>query len=226
VWLLLAIAIVKGACMIRLLIVAPNRLECDLLRAVCRTEPDFRVIGTLSDTAQAAPYRERCDVVLVSHGSEPAHVTDLIRAMRGATPGPSLVVTGLPDEPQLLEYYREAGASGCIHIHDSSAELVRALRLAAQSQTRVPADKNLSVPVKSARISDGLTEGVRSNGRSLTNREREILELIARGYGSREIAQELTIQLGTAKNHVHNILDKLSVKTRRDAALYYSLDLI
>jgi two-component system nitrate/nitrite response regulator NarL len=52
------------------------------------------------------------------------------------------------------------------------------------------------------------------------------LGLISEGYGNREIAQHLTIELGTAKNHVHNILEKLSVKTRRDAAIYYTLGLV
>jgi len=61
------------------------------------------------------------------------------------------------------------------------------------------------------------------NERALTRREREILKLMAKGYGNREIAEQLTIQLGTAKNHVHNILDKLCVSSRRDAAACWSL---
>jgi DNA-binding NarL/FixJ family response regulator len=66
----------------------------------------------------------------------------------------------------------------------------------------------------------------RFNDKGLTRREREILRLIADGYGNREIAQALTIEVGTAKNHVHNILDKLNVKTRQDAAVYFSLGLV
>ncbi len=62
--------------------------------------------------------------------------------------------------------------------------------------------------------------------KNLTRREREVLQLIAQGYGNREIAKRLTIETGTAKNHVHNILDKLNVKSRKDAAVYYSLGLV
>jgi DNA-binding NarL/FixJ family response regulator len=62
--------------------------------------------------------------------------------------------------------------------------------------------------------------------KNLTRREREILKLISQGHNNREIAHALTIELGTAKNHVHNILDKLNVKSRRDAAVFYSLGLV
>ncbi|MEZ4715157.1 MAG: helix-turn-helix transcriptional regulator [Caldilineaceae bacterium] len=57
----------------------------------------------------------------------------------------------------------------------------------------------------------------------LTPREREILELISQGLTNQEIADALVIELGTVKNHVHNVLSKLHVNSRKDAALYLSL---
>jgi len=57
----------------------------------------------------------------------------------------------------------------------------------------------------------------------LTPRELEILELIANGYSNQKIANRLFIEVGTVKNHVHNILNKLDVSTREDAAAYLAI---
>jgi DNA-binding NarL/FixJ family response regulator len=54
----------------------------------------------------------------------------------------------------------------------------------------------------------------------LTGRELEVLELIGRGRTNQQIAEELVIEVGTVKNHVHNILDKLNVSSRGEAAAY------
>ena len=58
---------------------------------------------------------------------------------------------------------------------------------------------------------------------SLTERECEILELIADGLTNQEIADKLTIEVGTVKNHIHSIFDKLNLSNRKDAAIYLSL---
>ena len=57
----------------------------------------------------------------------------------------------------------------------------------------------------------------------LTEREREILTLIASGMTNQEISDQLTIEVGTVKNHIHNIFDKLNVSSRKDASLYLAL---
>jgi len=137
---------------------------------------------------------------------------------------------GLPNIEPLILRYLEAGAAGCIREQDSTDELVRAIRLAAARQVALSADL---FPVVLKRVSslanqqrEWSTTNEPMNEKNLTRREREILQLLVQGYGNREIARQLTIELGTAKNHVHNILDKLNVKTRRDAAVYYALGLV
>jgi DNA-binding NarL/FixJ family response regulator len=65
--------------------------------------------------------------------------------------------------------------------------------------------------------------GVESNiadTTTLTSREMEVLELISKGYTNQQIAQNLVIEVGTVKNHVHNILEKLNVSSRGEAAAY------
>ncbi len=57
----------------------------------------------------------------------------------------------------------------------------------------------------------------------MTPREREILELIGEGLSNQEIAERLVVEVGTVKNHVHNILQKLNVSNRREAAAYLTM---
>lgn len=213
--------------MIRVLVVTPVRLVSDLIQVACQDQPDLQVIGCVTDKQQAETYRNKCDVMLVSHA-----VTDalyLAQTFGRHTAAPAVVVMGLPNVEPLILRYLEAGAAGCIREQDSSAELVQALRLAAARQVALNADlfplvmkrvSSLANQQRTENVSPSLIE------KTLTRREREILQLLAQGCGNREIAQHLTIELGTAKNHVHNILDKLNVKTRRDAAVYFALGLV
>ena len=73
-----------------------------------------------------------------------------------------------------------------------------------------------------ARLSADVEDGVTSSS-ELTTREVEILEMIGQGLTNQEIAQQLVIEVGTVKNHVHSILQKLNVSNRRDAAAYLAI---
>lgn len=214
--------------MIRVLIVTPVRLMSDLISSICKNQSDLTVVGTVSDRTQALSYQNRCDVMLISHELKDA--LSLVQAMRQALSAPATLVVGLPNVEPLILRYLEAGAAGYIRDQDSSEQLVQGIRLAAARQVMLTADlaalvlKRVSALAHEQRAPT-LPEPWEEE-KNLTSREREILRLIAQGYGNREIARELTIELGTAKNHVHNILGKLNVKTRRDAAIYWSLGLV
>jgi DNA-binding NarL/FixJ family response regulator len=211
--------------MIRVLIVTNVGLWSDLIRFTCASQPDITVSGCVNTKPQALAERDDCDVMLVSHD-----VQDNLELIKAIGPGmlPAVVMIGLPNIEPLILRYLEAGAAGCIREQDSSEELVRTIRLAAARQRVLNPD---IAPIVLKRVS-ALSQHARTGSpfdrfqeKTLTRREREILHLIAQGYGNREIARTLTIELGTAKNHVHNILEKLNVKTRQDAAIYFSLGL-
>ncbi len=213
--------------MIRILIVTSVRLMSDLLQAAFANQPDLQVVGCVEEQSLALHYRDTCDVVVVSHEIQDA--LGLIQALRRGPHGPAALVVGLPNVEAVILRFLEAGATGCIREQDSSADLVRAVRLAARRQVALNADvfpvvlKRVTALAHKQRSGNALASP--ASEKNLTAREREILRLIAQGYGNREIAQQLTIQLGTAKNHVHNILDKLNVKSRQDAAVYFALGL-
>lgn len=214
--------------MTRILIVTTVRLLSDLIQVACKNHSDLEIIGTVNDKSQAFANAGRCDVMLVSY-DVPEALT-IVQNFGGKTMSPAIVVMGLPNVEPLILRYLEAGAAGCIREQESVQELVQAIRLAAARQVALHADLFAVVLGRVSQLSNQHRESKmpmnERNDKQLTQREREILQLIAQGYANREIAQQLTIELGTAKNHVHNILDKLNVKTRRDAAVYYSLGLV
>jgi len=200
----------------------------DLIQKICADQPDVRVIGSVSTKQEALARRDSCDVVLVSAALADNGALETIRACQRQPGSPAVVIIGAPDAQPLLLRYLESGASGCIRDRDSVEELVRAIRMAAARQIALAPDM-FNVVVQRvtdlARECAGRETGIPGD-KNLTRREKEILGLIAQGYRNREIARSLTIELGTTKNHVHNILDKLNVKSRQDAAVYYDLGFV
>lgn len=216
--------------MIRVAIVTPIRLISDLLQAVFRNQVDFEVTAAVGNRNDALRLASECDVLLVSAELPGSETLEIVQSMSRNGNAPAVVVFGLPEGEQVCLRYLEAGASGCIREQDSTAQLVHAVRLAAARQVALAGDQLMLVIKRVRALSEEYRKPADANPESiekgLTRREREILNLIAKGYGNREIAQYLTIELGTTKNHVHNILEKLQVKSRRDAAVYFSLGLV
>jgi DNA-binding NarL/FixJ family response regulator len=200
----------------------------DLIQATCQPHSDLQIIAAVGNKQEAVLYRERCDVALVS-AALGTDALEMVRTFGRGAGMPAVVVMGLPNTDSVILRYLEAGSAGCIREQDSAEELVRAIRLAAVRQIALAPDlypavlRRVSTLAAEQRAACDVTG---ANDKSLTRREREILQLIAQGYANRDIAQHLTIELGTTKNHVHNILDKLNVRTRQDAALYLNLGLI
>ncbi len=211
--------------MIRVLIATPVRLMSDMIQRICAEQTDLAVTECVSNKKEALERRDKCDVLVVSAALPENGALDILRTCQYHSNAPAVVVIGLPDTQSVLLRYLEAGASGCIRDQDSLDELVRSIRMGANRQvalTRVLFSAVLKRVSTLAEESKS-TNCAELDDKSLTRREREILRLIAEGYGNRDIAQRLTIELGTTKNHVHNILDKLNVKSRKDAAVYFDL---
>ncbi len=213
--------------MIRLLLVDRVRLVCDVIGAALHAEPDIRVVGTAIDEEDAlrALEESECDIVLVGTSLTSDGALSIVNKVREQDLDVKVLVMGVPDtEPVIMEYLN-AGAFGYVLRNDPVQELLANIRAAYE-------DKALVTPAVAARLISRIAElterlselGVDSaDYQDLTPREREILELIAEGMANKEIADHLVIEVGTVKNHVHAILDKLNVNSRKDAALYLSL---
>jgi DNA-binding NarL/FixJ family response regulator len=158
-------------------------------------------------------------VVLVNSSLSNEGAARVIRTLRKLAPKLKIVVMGLPRSQHAILQCIEAGVAGYVLKDSSLAELLKNVRAAYNNEALV------SPPIAAALMSyvaelvgfDPAMDTARCAPQSLTRREREVLTLVQQGLTNQEIAESLVIELGTVKNHVHNILRKLNVNSRRDA---------
>lgn len=212
--------------MIRVLVVHEIRLMCTVMAAVLNQEPDIEVAGMATHLDEALPLVDKSDLVLVRSTLPDESALNLTRSIVKSNPAAKVVIVGLAESESGVLPYIEAGASAYVLAEDSVEKLLDTIRTAHRGEI------HLSPEVASAlmaRVTE-LAEVAREAGSTLfpppdtppdlTPREREVLELIAQGRTNPEIAERLNIELGTVKNHVHNILRKLNVSSREEAAAY------
>jgi DNA-binding NarL/FixJ family response regulator len=190
-------------------------------RSLLETERDLRVVGEAGDGQEAmtAIRRLRPDVALMDIRMP---VLDGIAATRALvaeqTSTRILVLTTFDLDEYVFEALR-AGASGFLLKDAPADELVGAIRtvaagdaLLAPGVTRRVIDEFARRPAPSPELRERLAD--------LTPREREVLELVARGHSNADIARELVVSEATAKTHVSNVLTKLDVKDRVQAVIF------
>jgi two-component system nitrate/nitrite response regulator NarL len=176
------------------------------------------VVGAAADVAVGTAEIRRLasppDVVLLDM-SGPAGV-EAARQLLDVLPAVCVLAISVPDnEPDVIAC-AETGLSGFLTIESSIDDLVAALEVAARGDL-------LCSPAMAAALLRRVSALARSRESSdpasaLTLRELEIVRLIDEGQSNKQIAQRLCIELSTVKNHVHNILGKLGVQRRSEAA--------
>ncbi len=212
--------------MIRTLLVHEVRLMCAVLAAVLNNEADFRVVGLATNIDEALAYIADCDIVLVRATYPDDGALSLIRNLVKTNASAKIVVLGLAESESAVMPYIEAGASGYVLAEGSVDELFTTIRAVYNGTVRLSPEMAAALM---ARVAE-LAEICKASGTTLfpppdappelTLREREVLELIAHNLNNQDIAGRLAIELGTVKNHVHNILKKLNVSSREEAAAY------
>jgi DNA-binding NarL/FixJ family response regulator len=188
------------------------------LRAIVDAEPDLSVVGEAGDGAEVLPVvrRTRPDVVLMDVRM-PA--VDGIRATRllleRLVPAPRvLVVTTFENDDYVYDALR-AGASGFLLKRTPPADIVQGIRTVASSESLLFPEAIRSLALAYARPAEptGLVHA------QLTEREQEVLRLMARGMSNAEIAAELFLGVQTIKTHVANLLGKLGARDRTQAVI-------
>ena len=212
---------------INLLLVNETRLMGNVIAAVLDDEPDIHVVACVTniDDAMLIIREKEVDVALVSTHLPDQGAIKLTSAITELTPSTKVLALGMTEDKQRVLRYMEAGAAGYVLKDDSLEDMIETVRAAQDGKVF------LSPQIAAAvieRLSDlahktsGIEVGV-SDTTSLTPRELEVLTLIDEGLTNQQIAEQLVIEVGTVKNHVHNILDKLNVHTRGEAAAYMAL---
>jgi two-component system response regulator DevR len=214
--------------MIRTFIVHESRLLAELKAAALHTEPDIEVVGGVCTTQEELTFCQcwACDVMLVSATLPNEGALELTQTVRKSQPAVKVLLTGVMASKVVLLRYLEHGVAGYVDPEDAWPDVVQKIRALVRGEGLVaPA----LIPALIARLRE-LKHIVRELAglqamnpttlyASLTEREAEVLALIEQGYTNLQIGAVLCIEAGTVKNHVHNLLGKLGVPTRLQAAM-------
>ncbi len=197
-------------------IVSDVRLYRDGLATALAREQQTEVVGTAESAARALePVAAlRPDAVLVDV-SAPGGV-DGVRALVAAVPDARVVALAISDVEREVVACAEAGVAGYVTREAGVAELVAALEAVGEGD--VHCTPKMAGALLRRVTALAAQSGPRVDEPPLTRREREVVDLIDDGLSNKEIAGRLQIEVATVKNHVHNILEKLQVRRRADAA--------
>jgi DNA-binding NarL/FixJ family response regulator len=205
--------------MIEVCLVDDQTLVRQGIRSLLELSDSIRVIAEAGDGMQAVETipRVKPDVVLLDMRMPGMSGLDVLNALAATNQLPPTIILTTFDDDQLVLAGLKAGARGYLLKDVSLDQLVDAVKTVA-------AGGSLVAPVVTQRLLSGL-ERMQNEFTSLdrpdplTDRETEILRLMAGGYSNKEIANSLGVAEGTVKNHVSNILSKLGVRDRTRAVL-------
>lgn len=206
------------------------RIACvadDPLMAVLHNEPDFNIRGCTDNLDVALAYlaKNPVAVVLISHDLPEGVALQLMYTLVNHEPPVKVLITDVPKVDDIIIHFIEEGAAGYVCADESWADLVKKIHAVAEDEFLVHPDIAATMMARIAELKQLLIELDGGNlarpetiYADLTQRELEVLRLLGQEKSNQEIAQALTIELGTVKNHVHNLLRKLDVCSRKHAA--------
>jgi DNA-binding NarL/FixJ family response regulator len=208
---------------IRTMIVDDHALFRRGLEMVLEEEPDIDLVGQASDGAEAVEKAAESlpDVVLMDIRMPRSSGIEACRAMKEAAPSAKIVILTISDEEEDLFEAIRAGASGYLLKDiplDEVADTVRAVH-GGQSLINPSMAAKLLTEFAALARRDDEERAQEVPAPRLTEREMQVLKLVARGMNNRDIAKELFISENTVKNHVRNILEKLQIHSRMEAVM-------
>jgi len=206
---------------VRVLIVDDDGLMRAGLRGVLSSDEGIEVVGEAGDGRDGL-YRARLldpDVVLMDVRMPDLDGISATRELLAASPEVKVVVLTTFEQDDYIFGALSAGASGFLLKRSKPEDLITAIHTVAAGEALLSPSVTSRVIERMAH--DPAPDAARDERLDeLTSREREVLELIARGLSNAEIADELTIEASTVKTHVKNVLAKLGVRDRLQAVIF------
>jgi len=206
---------------IRLLLVDDQTMFRSGMRMLLSSQADFEVVGEAADGEEAL---QKCaalkpDVVLMDLRMPVLDGAAATRRLKAGQPAVRVIVLTTFDEDAAIFDGLRAGAIGYLLKDAPTDKLYEAIRAAARGETVLQPSVAAKVVAQFTRLSGQAPFGSQTLEEPLSQRELEILRLLAGGATNREIAAQLVLAEGTVKNHVTSILGKLGVADRTSAAM-------
>lgn len=188
------------------------------LRTMLLPEPDLEVVGEATTGREAVTLSKDLQPDLVLMDIRMPDLDGLVatREIKEAHPRISILIVTLSEDPDYLLEALRVGAAGYVLKDASRREVVAAVRQVLSGES--PLDPKLSAQLI-RRLASQSRDAPATHGDELTQREMDVVRLIAEGKTNGEIAQSLIISVGTVKVHVERIIDKLGVSDRTQAAV-------
>ena len=207
---------------LRVLIVDDHALFRRGLQMVLRQERDIEVVGEASDGHEAIAKAQETspDVILMDIRMPRRSGIEATLQIKDILPDAKILMLTISDEEGDLYEAVKAGASGYLLKEISIEEVGDAIRTVAAGQSRLSPSMATKLLEEFKLISKRADEAQPLPPPRLTDREMEVLRLVAEGDSNRDIAKKLLISENTVKNHIRNILEKLHLHSRMEAVVY------
>lgn len=207
---------------IRVLIVDDHALFRRGLEMVLAQEPDIEVVGEAADGSEAVTMAGEMapDIVLMDVRMPRRGGIDATSAIKQAVPSAKIVMLTISDEEADLYDAIKAGAMGYLLKEISIDEVAADIRAVYNGQSLISPSMASKLLSEFASMIKNKDDRPQLPTPRLTDREMEVLRLVAKGLNNRDIAKQLFISENTVKNHIRNILEKLQLHSRMEAVVY------
>jgi two-component system response regulator NreC len=199
----------------KVVLVDDHAILRDGLREVLNKEPGITVVGEGEDGRQALELVEQLkpDVVVMDIAMPNLNGAEATRQIKRRWPQVRVVILTMHENQQYLIQIINAGATGCVLKRAAGTELVSAVRAAARGESYFsPAIASMVLEDYRLRLARDTTDPAEL----LTEREREVLQLVAEGKTNKEIAESLVVSIKTVQTHRAHIMEKLNAHDRTD----------
>jgi len=208
---------------IKLLLIEDNRLLREGLTVMLKKQPDMDVVETVGDGENIIKimHRFKPEIILLDLGLRNRSSLHSVKLLKKKFPSSKVIIMDLiPTQDDVLEFV-QAGVSGFILKDATVSDFLKTIRSVAKGFQILPPNLTGSLfsQIVDHAVNGSNTSAIMDSVR-MTKRERQVIELISEGYTNKEIAQKLHLSTYTIKSHVHNILEKLALRSRVQIAKY------